>query len=90
MPFKQRWVRRVQLDDPRLDKQPTWWLCRLASIHGSRTHLAGVRYALKQRRVELLAELAEIEQADQRLQQCLFFDIRRWGRFHAFKKARAS
>ncbi|RYD66681.1 MAG: hypothetical protein EOP83_04405, partial [Verrucomicrobiaceae bacterium] len=60
-------IRAVVPDDP-IRRQPTWFMCRLASIQSSREHMARARFALKERRLELLQQIAEIDAADARLQ----------------------
>lgn len=67
---------------------PTTLLCQHASVAGGREFLSEARIALKERKLRLLDELAQIESAERTVQENLFFDIRRRGRRGKFLQTR--
>jgi hypothetical protein len=72
---KRPMVRAVIPSDP-IERQSTTYMCELAKIPGGREFLATARFALKQRRLELLQQIEQIDEADAVLQKNLFWMIR--------------
>lgn len=68
-------VRAVVPSDP-IERQPTSYMCQLAKIPAGREFSAAARFALKQRRLELLQQIEQIDEADAVLQKNLFWMIR--------------
>ncbi|MEN3238654.1 hypothetical protein PUR29_35010 [Methylobacterium ajmalii] len=69
---------------------PTWLLVRTAVVFGSVAQAAEARLALKDRRLELLAQLKLVEEAEVTLQRNIFDAMRRRGRLRARRRAIAA
>jgi hypothetical protein len=68
-------VRAVIPSDP-IERQSTAYMCQLAKIPAGQDFVASMRFALKQRRLELLQQIEQIDEADAVLQKNLFWMIR--------------
>ncbi|BCM87790.1 hypothetical protein [Methylobacterium indicum] len=73
-----------------MNQLPTWLLVRTAVVFGSVAQAAEARLALKDRRLELLAQLKLVEEAEVTLQRNIFDAMRRRGRLRARRRAIAA